>query len=241
MLVSVPMPLPDRGIASGLLLALPVRVTAPVRVPDAAGVNFTVTVQEAPTARVEQVFVWLKSPLAETAEAVADVVPVLVTVTVCAAEGVPTIVPGKDRLVGFGLRIGPGATPVPESGTVLVMRDAVTVRLPVREPVAVGVNVTLTVQEEPAAMLLPQLFVWLKSPEVPTEPTGAAAVPLLVTVTACGALDEPVATEPKPTAVGLIEIWDPFSGRYGGNVGVKKPHCEPPKMPELPPPSVSVN
>src|SRR5437588_160804 len=81
--------------------------------------------------------------------------------------------------------------------------DAVTVRLPVRDPAAVGVNVTFTVQEEPAAILLPQLLVWLKSPEVPTEPTGAAAVPLLVTVTACGALDEPVATEPKPTAVGL--------------------------------------
>src|SRR2546421_503885 len=157
MLVSVPMPLPDRGIASGLLLALPVRVTAPVRVPDAAGVNFTVTVQEAPTARVEQVFVWLKSPLAETAETVADVVPVLVTVTAWVADGVPTMVPGKDRLAGVGLRTGP------------------------------------------------------------------------------------VATEPKPTAVGLIEMSDPLSGRYGGNVGVKKPHCDPPKMPELPPPSVSVN
>src|SRR2546421_645286 len=239
MLVSVPMPLPDRGIASGLLLALPVRVTAPVRVPDAAGVNFTVTVQEAPTARVEQVFVWLKSPLAETAETIADVVPVLVTVTAWVADGVPTMVPGKERLAGFGLRTGPGATPVPDSGTVLVMPDAVTVRLPVRDPVAAGRNVTSTVHDEPAGMPLPQGVGWLKSPEVGIPPAGAAAVPLLVTGTACGAPAGPVATEPKPTAVGLIEMSDPLSGRYGGEGGGKKAHSDPPKKPEMPPPAVS--
>jgi len=38
------------------------------------------------------------------------------------------------------------------------------------------VNLTLTVQDEPAAMLLPQVFVWLKSPEVAIEVTGAAAL-----------------------------------------------------------------
>ena len=67
--------------------------------------------------------------------------------------------------------------------------------------------------DDPAARLLPHVLVWLKSPVVATEVTGAAAVPLLVTVTACGALVEPVATEPKPTAVGLTEICDPLSGR----------------------------
>ena len=241
MLVSVPMPLPVRAIVVGLLLALLVMVTAPVRVPDAVGVTVTVTVHDAPTARVEQLFVCLKSPVAVIAEIVADVVPELDTVTVCAADELPTIVPAKDRLVGFVLMIGPGATPVPDSGTVLVMPEAVMVRLPVREPATVGVNVTLTVQDELAAMLLPQLFVWLKSPEVVIELTGAAALPLLVTVTACGALDAPVATEPKLTALGLMEIVDPLSGRYGGNVGVKNPHCDGPKMPELPPPSVSTN
>ena len=65
-----------------------------------------------------------------------------------------------------------------------------------------------------------------------------ATVPLLVTVTSCAALDEPVATEPKPTAVGLIEISDPLSGRYGGNAGaVMFWHWGVPKMPELPPDS----
>ena len=68
-------------------------------------------------------------------------------------------------------------------------------------------------------MLLPQVLVWLKSPRWLIVLTGAAAVPLLVTVTAWVGLDEPVATEPKPTAVGLIEISEPLSGRYGGKVG----------------------
>ena len=95
---------------------------------------------------------------------------------------------------------------MPDSGTVLVMPAAVTVRLPVRVPAAVGVNVTLTVQDAPAAMLLPQVLVWLKSPVIAIVVTGAAAVPLLVTVTAWAALDAPVATEPKPSALGLIEM-----------------------------------
>ena len=165
----------------------------------------------------------------------------MLTVTVCAAAELPTTVRGKDNALGLGLRIGPGATPVPESGTVFVMPEAVMARLPVREPLAVGVNVTLTVQEDPAAKLAPQLLVWLKSPVVVIELTGAGAVPLLVTVTGCGALDEPVATELKPTAAGLIEIRDPLSGRYGGNAGwVMFWHCGVAKMPELPPPSVRV-
>ena len=57
MLVSVPMPLPVREIDVGLLLALLVNVTAPVRVPETVGLNVTVTVQDAPTARVVQLFV----------------------------------------------------------------------------------------------------------------------------------------------------------------------------------------
>src|SRR5258705_7685938 len=103
MLVLVPMPVPDRAIDVGLLLALLVMLTAPVRAPEVVGVNRTVTVQDAPTARVEQVFVWLKSPDAETAETLAEVVPELDTVTVWVADGLPTMVPGKDSVLGFGL------------------------------------------------------------------------------------------------------------------------------------------
>src|SRR4051794_27539506 len=242
MLVVLPMPLPVSAIAVGLLLALLVRVTLPVRVPDDVGLKVTVTVQEASTARDEQLLVCAKSPLAVTAETVALVVPVLLTVTVCAALVEPTMAPPKDRLDGAADRIGPGATPEPESGIVLVMPDAVTVRLPVRAPVAVGVNLTLTVHEPPAAIEPPHVLVCAKSPVMATPVTGAAAVPELVIVTVWAALVDPVATAPKPSVVGLIEISEPLSGRYGGKAGlVTWVQAEELKIPELPPPSVSVN
>ena len=67
--------------------------------------------------------------------------------------------------------------------------------------------------EEPLTGTEPQLFVWLKSPLVAMAVTGAAAVPVLVIVTACAALEPPVATEPNDRAVGLMERADPLSGR----------------------------
>src|SRR5437773_2738130 len=115
------MPVPDSGAVVGLSLALLLMLTAPVRVPVALWVNRTVTVHDAPTARLAQVLLSAKSPLAETADTVAVVVPVLVTVTVCAADEFPTRVPAKARPAGFKLSMGPGATPVPDSGTVSVM------------------------------------------------------------------------------------------------------------------------
>ena len=73
----------------GLLLALLVTVTrAGTRCPTRSGVNVTVTVQDAPTASVRavvglaEVAAWRTTP-----ETVADVVPELVTVTVCVGDG----------------------------------------------------------------------------------------------------------------------------------------------------------
>ena len=59
-----------------------------------------------------------------------------------------------------------GPAPVPVSATVAGLFDALLamVRLPVRVPDAVGVNVTLTVQEAPAAIDVPQAVVSEKSP-----------------------------------------------------------------------------
>jgi hypothetical protein len=59
MLVLGPMPLPDRPIVVGLLLALLVTVTEPVRPPSAVGRNVTETAQDAPTASVPQLLVWV--------------------------------------------------------------------------------------------------------------------------------------------------------------------------------------
>lgn len=59
---------------------------------------------------------------------------------------------------------------------------------PARLPAALGVKVTLMVQLAPTARLLPQLFVWVKSPVVLMLLMVKAAVPLLVKVAACAAL-----------------------------------------------------
>src|ERR1022692_4070845 len=183
MLVVLPMPLPLRVTAVGLLLALLVTIRVPVRVPDAVGLNVTVTAQEPPTAMLVQLLVWLKSPVTATLETVAEGVPGLVTVTVSAAAGEPTSVRAKARLAGAALSTGPGAVPVPARLTVLVTPPALTVRLPVRVPVAVGANFTLTVHEPFAAIDDPQVLVWGKSPLTEIDETDAAELVGLETVT----------------------------------------------------------
>lgn len=75
-----------------------------------------------------------------------------------------------------------------------------------RLPLAVGLKVTLIVQLAPAVKVLPQLFVWAKSPllepVIPIPPMVSAAVPVLLSVTVCGALVERTATLPKFRLVG---------------------------------------
>src|ERR1700684_3898408 len=156
------MPLPVRLTVAGLLWALLVTVSVPVRVPDAVGLNVTFTVQELPAATLEQLLVWLKSPVTETPETLAAAVPELVTVTVLAAELEPTSVPAKDRLPGAAFSTGAGAVPVPVRLTVLVTPPALPAGAPPRPPVAVGANFTLPLHEPFAAIDEPQVLVWLK-------------------------------------------------------------------------------
>jgi hypothetical protein len=204
MLVVLPMPEPLSATVAGLLLALLVTVRVPVRDPAAVGVNLTVTVQDPPTATLAQLLVWLKSPVTATPETVAALVPELVTVTVWVAALDPTTVPAKDRLPGAAFSTGPGAMPVPDRLTVLVTPPALTVRVPVRVPVAVGEKETLTVHEPFAAIDEPQLLVCEKSPLVAMDETDAAALVGLATVTVCAAVVVPVAAEPKLSALGVV-------------------------------------
>jgi hypothetical protein len=94
--------------------------------------------------------------------------------------------------------------PVPDSATVSGLPGALllTDSVPVADPAAVGANVTLTVQEPPAAMELPQVLVWLNGPLTLTEDTDAAVLPGLDTVTVCAALVDPVAWLPNDTLDG---------------------------------------
>src|SRR5579859_251761 len=160
MLVVLSMPVPESATVVGLLLALLVMVRVPVRAPPAVGLKVTVIAQVPPAGTLAQLSVWVKSPLTATPVTLAALVPELVTVTVCGLAEDPTTVPANDKLAGLAPSTGPGAVPVPERLTVLVTPPALTVRLPVRLPVAVGLNVTFTVHEPLAAIDEPQLLVW---------------------------------------------------------------------------------
>ena len=97
----------------------------------------------------------------------------------------------------LGLKLTTGVVPLPLKVTVCGLPLALSVMdtLALRLPLALGVKVTLIVQEAPAANvleLLGQVLVWAKSPLlVPVKAMllmVRAALPLLVNVTACAAL-----------------------------------------------------
>ena len=92
--------------------------------------------------------------------------------------------------------------PLPLSPTVsgLLLALLLTVRVPVLVA-AVGVNLTVTVQEPLTAMLV-QLLVWLKAPVTATPETVAAVVPELVTVTVWVAGEEPTRVAGKDRLAG---------------------------------------
>lgn len=98
---------------------------------------------------------------------------------------------------------GVGWAPVPikliDWGLPLALSTILTLAL--RVPVVVGVNFTLIEQLPPAARLLPQVYVFEKSPGfVPVRPMLVMLrlpVPVLVNVTLCAALVAPVFTELK--------------------------------------------
>jgi hypothetical protein len=86
-------------------------------------------------------------------------VPLLLSVTVCAALVVPTFWLANVRLVGA--RLAAGAVPLPLRLAVcgLPAASSVTLSEPLRVPVAVGVKVTLMLQLALAANVVPQLLV----------------------------------------------------------------------------------
>jgi hypothetical protein len=107
----------------------------------------------------------------------------------------------------FRARLVLPVPPVPVSVTVVGLFDAllVMVRFPVRVPDAVGVNVTLTVHDPPAAIDAPQVLVSAKSPDAATWDMDAAAVSVLVTVTGCAPLVVLTAWLPNVSEVGFAD------------------------------------
>jgi len=132
-----------------------------------------------------------KSPLAVMLATLAAAVPVFDTVTGCDVLLLPSTCAKKvSVLVDTAMT---GAVPVPVRETLCGLFEAlsVTVSVPVREPLAVDVKVTLTVQLEFAATLAPQLLVCAKSPLACMLVTEMEAPPGLDSVTGCEALVVP--------------------------------------------------
>lgn len=96
--------------------------------------------------------------------------------------------------------------PVNETDCGLPGALSVTVRVPSRVPVVVGLNVTETVQFAPVLSddgLNGQVLVCAKSPVVPIAVIVKGAVPLLVMVTVCAVLVVPTDWLAKVRVVGL--------------------------------------
>jgi len=200
-------PVPESATVCGLPEALEETDREPVRDPEAVGEKVTVAVQLAPAASDPQPLETAKFPVAVTELMLADALPELVTVTVCALEVLPTFTEPNDSVVGDTEIAGAVATPVPESATVCGLPEALeeTDRVPVRAPARVGEKVTVAVQLAPAASD-PQPLETAKFPEAVTEPTLAVTLPVLVTVTACNWEVLPTFTDPKVRLEGATEI-----------------------------------
>jgi hypothetical protein len=96
---------------------------------------------------------------------------------------VPTSCAAKVREAGE--RLTTGAAPVPVRLTVWVAGLALSVmaKEPLREPLTVGVKVTLSVQLALAARPEPQVLVWEKSPLAVMLVMLSVALPVLLRVT----------------------------------------------------------
>ena len=129
--------------------------------------------------------------------------PVLVSVTVCAALVVPTPWEVANvKLAGERLAMG-AVTPVPFSAITCGVLPALSAMLtePTELPAAVGEKVTLMVQIPPAIRDAPQVLVCAKGAVAAIEVRVRVAVPLLVSVTVCAALVEFTICEPKLRAL----------------------------------------
>lgn len=99
------------------------------------------------------------------------------------------------KISDAGVKVAAGAgvlTPVPDNATCWGLPAALPEieSVPVRLPVAIGVNVTVTVQLAPADNAEPQLLVWAKSPPALTFARERLPLPEFVSVMVCAGLVE---------------------------------------------------
>lgn len=132
----------------------------PPRDQTAVGAKVTLMVQEDPAARVVmQLLVCVKSPLATTLFTVRLAVPELVIVIGFAALFLPTVTPLKLRLVTESVAAAPTPEPLREAVCGLPVALSEILKVAVRDPMTVGLKVTLTVQLLPASRVAVQVLV----------------------------------------------------------------------------------
>jgi hypothetical protein len=185
----------------GLPEALSAKESEALRAPVALGVKVTLTVQVllGVTVALVQVSVLLAKspglvPVRVTLVMVRLAVPLLVTVTDCAA--LVALISWLPKLTLVGEKLIPGAVPVPLKPSVCGLSEALSANESeaVRAPVALGVKVTLTVQVLLGVTVAPVQVSALLAKSVELVPVRVTlvmvrlAVPLLVTVTDCAAL-----------------------------------------------------
>jgi hypothetical protein len=196
-----PVPLRDTvWVEPAVPPALSVKVRVAALAPVALGVKLTVMEQLPPAATEPlQLFVSLKSPVFVPVMAMLLMVSVPVPEFDRVNAGLLTVVfTGvllKTSLVVDKVACGV-PVPVPFSETVCVepatpLALSVTTRLPDREPVDCGVNVTLIVHDELAATEVPQLLVCPKFPDVAMLAILNGPVPPLVSDTVIAVLVVP--------------------------------------------------
>jgi hypothetical protein len=200
----------------GLPVALSVRVIVAARAPVAVGEKVALMEQAEPAAKLDgHVLPEIEKspglvPPNATVVKLTALLPVLVTVTLCAALVVPVFCNANVKLDGLIPSVNVGTWPAPLSPMDCGLPVALSVRVieAVRVPLAVGEKVALIEHAEPAARLDGHVFPEIeKSPGlVPPNTTVVkltALLPVLVTVTLCAALVVPVFCNANVKLAGL--------------------------------------
>ncbi len=185
-----------------------VTASEPAPAPTLFGTNATSSAQLAcPASVVPHPFTTVKSPLTILAATpVSAASPVFVSVTACVALAVPTVCAAKLKLNGASPSVA-AACPTPLNATVCVPALSVTLKLPVRVPLAVGANATATVHPAPPPSVAPHVFaVIAKSPVTIGVPSVAGNPPVFDTVMFCAALSVPTVVAPYVTEIGINTI-----------------------------------
>jgi hypothetical protein len=200
-------PVPLNATICGLPVALSAMFSVAVNVPFPPGVNNTLIVQLAPAASVPVALhpeldvgcgtpkSSASAPLVVKPAKVTVAVLVFITVTLSGALVVPTVCDPNVKLLGVTVTVAAALVPVPVSVTVcgLPVALSVNVIVPVRVPVAVGLNVIWNVHGVPSTAILGHCasVAPAKSPVVTIFVNVTATPPVFDTVTVCAALVVP--------------------------------------------------